>query len=163
MCVRLGVEDDLLAKLTLVVDVDERLMERIVGKQVGVDRQRTEVHILDAIAKAHRLLFSHELDALPLERQASIALEKESRRENLFDAFLLCLRETGLHDFFGRNAELVRNIDHVHDERAFDATVLEHDVEVAERRGVRPGGAHAAEYDCQPEQNLAEHSGHSTV
>ena len=35
-----GVEDQLLLQLAVLVDVDERLVQRVVGKEVGVDRQR---------------------------------------------------------------------------------------------------------------------------
>ena len=38
---------------------------------------------------------------------------------------------------FRRDAELVSHVDDVNDERALDPAVFEHDVEVAERGGVR--------------------------
>ena len=68
----------------------------------------------------------------------------------------------GVHHLFRRDAQLVSHVDHVNDERAFDAAVFEHDVEVAEGSGVRRGDPREAQRDRDSDQNSAEHWGHST-
>ena len=147
--VRIGVEDDLLAQLALVVDVDERLVERVVRKQVRIDAEGAEVRVRDAIAEPQRLLLFHELDALPLDRQTPIASKIQSWRQDLADALLLLGDERRVHQPFRRDAQLVGHVDDVHDEGALDAPVLEHDVEVAERGGVGPRGA-APAHEASP-------------
>ena len=47
--IRRGVEDHLLTEIRVLVDVDEGLMDRVVGKEVRVDRERARMLVGDAV------------------------------------------------------------------------------------------------------------------
>ncbi len=114
------------------------------GNRFVSTRERAEICVRDAISEAQRLLVPHELEVLPFDRQAPIASQIQTRRQDLADALLLRGHERRVHHALWRDAQLVGHVDDVNDERAFDAAILEHDIEVAERRGMSPRDAHAA-------------------
>ena len=133
-----GVEDQLLLQRAVLVDVDERLVQRVVGKQVGVERQGAGILVGDAVLQPQRRVVAQHLETGPLQVEAPVAAQHQPRLEEGAEPLAGLFRDRVLEQPLRRaDAELVRRVDDVDDQRAVDAAVAEHDVEIAERRRVR--------------------------
>ena len=135
-------------------------MHRIIGKQAdgeGQARRRRRQRVVDlqlnrlAIAerlrrrphRPGRLPAVHpHLNALPDQRDDGLTSGGERRPVE--------------QDLLVRNAQIVRNVEDVRDDRQFHGGAGQADVDIAERRGMRRGGRRAN----QPQQDADEECSH---
>ncbi len=141
-----GVEDHLLARrrIGVLVNVDERLMDRIVGKEIRVDGQCARMLIGNAVHQPQRELLFHRQNRSPFDFEWAIGAERDAWREHIEDLLALARQELRIeHGLRRGDVELVRNVDDMNGERTFDIAAAEGDVEITERRRVGPGTARA--------------------
>ena len=124
-----------------LVDVEERLVLRIVGKHLrrhgdhaGARRQR------EAQRELQRLAIGDDLRVRPLRASASTpsATTVSRAREQLRDRRRLLRRDRRIEQPFGRiDVQVVREVEDVRDQRAFDRVRLQPEIEIAERHRMR--------------------------
>ena len=156
------IEDDLMAQLLTIVEVDERLMRRVVREHPGVHRQHTgspsgRVDRPDQ----QRLPLGQRFQPRPhrVGQRPAVRGQPQSGIEQRDDARVLGREEGRFQQTLGGiDAQFVRNVDDVHDQRDTDRIVVQPCVEIAEWHlvGGRWRGRHQ-QYQSNPGTRQSPH------
>ena len=112
----------------------------------------------NAVLQAKRQVFLQQLDALPFQREPPVRAQLDARLQQTADALALALDEPVVEQTFGRrDAEVVRHVDDVDNQRPLDAAVAKDDVEIAEGCRVRRCTDTAGEDKCSRDQDPPLH------
>ena len=118
-----GVEDDLLPQRAVLVDVDERLVLRVVGKEPRVQAQCRGPVAGECERQSQRLLLRQHLERPPGDRQRTITVrERQPRRQHPLERRGTRGGDGRVEQLRGRiDAEIVPRVEDVHRERAVAA------------------------------------------
>ena len=160
------VEDHLRRQRVALVDVDERLVHRVVREHHGVDR--------DGTGRGRRRVANVEPDRLPILKdfgraplggqRASVGRQFETWRQHRLDRGLALGHQRRFEQALGgRHLQIVRDVENVRDERHVDRRLLDLDVEVAERHWMRGCDGrdcqHTQRHQCATEAVHGESNG----
>jgi hypothetical protein len=131
-------EHELLTEARVFVDVHKRLMQTVVGEHHGVNRQRRRADRVNPELQLESLALWKHLDVAPLNRQL---LPVGAQREPLVDEggepVDVAERDRSIEEPLGcSDVQIMRDVDDVDDESAFDDVSADAQIEIAERRRV---------------------------
>ena len=130
--------------IVVLVNVDERLVDRVVREEVRIDGQCTGMLIGNAVHQPQCELLFHRQKHSPRDRERPIRAERNTRREHVEDPLPFARQELRIeHALRRRDVELVGDVDHMDGEGAFDIAAAESDIEIAEWRRMSRGAARA--------------------
>src|SRR5438128_8156304 len=133
-----------------LVDIDERLMLRIVSEHLRPNRHHPRRgYVQVAEMQSHRLPLRQNCPLKPLRAQGmTIGGETESGREKVVDCSFLFGNEAGIEELFHwRYSKVMRQVVNVYREGSFDHSRLQLHVKIAEWDGVR-NSRRGNEKDC---------------
>ena len=142
-----GVENRLRQRVAFV-HVEEGLVHRIVRKHPGGHRDRSgALRERKAHGKPQRLAIAQDVGREPLRRQrTAVRADRQPRRQQRRQLGRSRERHRRIEEPLRRlHVQIVRRIEDVDDEGAFDRIRLQAEIEITERHRMRGGGARQAQ------------------